>query len=108
MLESYGVPMVELDGKRYLLIKSMTVKEVLTVVVPDLLHDAIITPERIKSLEESDFWTVERVKFGVKGVALWQTGLLTKSNSKISEVKEKFEAVYKALNEKKNEGLQKP
>jgi hypothetical protein len=107
MLESYGVPRVELDEKRYLLIKSLTVKELLTVMAPDLIHDVIITPEKIKSLDD-DFWTMEKVKFGVKGIALWQTGLQTKSGSKLSEVKQKFEAVYKALNEKVNEGLQKP
>jgi hypothetical protein len=108
MLESYGVPMVELDEKRHLIIKSMTVKEILTVMAPDLIYNVILTPERLKSLEESDFWTVERVKFGVKGVALWQTGLQTRSEFKLSEVKQKFEAVYKALKEKANEGLQKP
>jgi hypothetical protein len=106
MLESYGVPRVELEERRYLLIKSETVKEILTVMAPDLVHDVIITPEKIKSLDD-DYWTVEKFKFGVKGIALWQTGLQTKSTSKLTEVKQKFEAIYKALNEKVNEGMQK-
>ncbi|MFZ8832737.1 MAG: hypothetical protein ACO2O5_00805 [Candidatus Caldipriscus sp.] len=111
-LESSNYPMIELpnEGKRrkYLIVKLMDIREYATLVVPDLLYDAILTPEPIKSIED-DLWDVAKYKFGAKGYALWKVGIESAGFMRVKDVKEKFISIYESIKKGVvNEGLQKP
>lgn len=111
-LESINYPMVELPSesrrKKYLIIKLMDVREYATLVVPDLLYDAILTPEPIKSIED-DLWDVAKYKFEAKLYALWKVGIESMGSMRVRDVKEKFISIYESVKRGEvNEKLQKP
>jgi hypothetical protein len=111
-LESINYPMVELPSeskrRKYVILKLMDVREYATLVVPDLLYDAILTPEPIKSIED-DLWDVAKYKFGAKLYALWRVGIESMGFMRVRDVKEKFISIYESVKRGDlNEGLQKP
>jgi len=101
-LERWKVPMVAVGRenrvKGYLVLKVEDVREFLAIVGADLLYDAYITNERVKCLEDLG-WDVEVYKPTPKLLALWKVGLESGVKSKITEVREKFQAVLRVLNE---------
>jgi hypothetical protein len=101
-LEGWNVPMVAVGRdnriKGYLVLKVEMVREFLRYSVADLVHDAFISKERLRGLEEMG-WDVEVLKPTPKLLALWKVGLEGKVGSKVSEAKEKFYAVLKVLSE---------
>jgi len=103
-LERWDIPMVAVGREHrirgYLILKVDDVRELLSLVSADLLYDAYISPERVRSLEELG-WDVEVLEASPNLLALWRVGLETVVTSKISEVREKFRGLLEALNEKK-------
>lgn len=102
VLERWNVPMVAVGRenriKGYLLFKIEDVREFLAIVAADLLYDAYISNERVKSLEDLG-WDVEVYKDSPKLLALWKVGLESGVKSRISEVREKFRVLLEVLNE---------
>lgn len=102
-LERWDIPMVAVGREHrirgYLILKVDDVRELLSLVSADLLYDAYISPERVRSLEELG-WDVEVLEASPKLLALWRVGLETVVTSKISEVRKKFRGLLEALNEK--------
>jgi len=102
-LERWNIPMVAVGREHrirgYLILKVDDVRELLSLVSADLLYDAYISPERVRSLEELG-WDVEVLEASPKLLALWRVGLETVVISKISEVRKKFRGLLEALNEK--------
>jgi len=103
LLERYECPMIEFEGG-YLFLKISPVRELLTMTVPDLLHDAIISPEKIESLK-GDLWTSGKWRFRSKAIALWRLGLITKAEDKVKAVRDKFRAIYEEELKKEKEGV---
>jgi hypothetical protein len=108
--EGWGYPIVPIGRREnrirgYLVLKLGDVRDFLRLVASDLLHDAYISKDRMKSLE-SGGWDVEVVKPTPELVALWKVGLESKGTSKITEVRERFWAIIKALEKKGDEGEQ--
>jgi len=102
-LERWNIPMVAVGREHrirgYLILKVDDVREFLSLVSADLLYDAYISPERVRSLEELG-WDVEVLEASPNLLALWRVGLETVVTSKISEVRKKFRGLLEALNEK--------
>jgi len=103
LLERYECPMVEFEGG-YLFLKISPVRELLTMMVPDLLHDVIISPEKIESLK-GDLWTSGKWRFRSKGIALWRLGLITKAEDKLKGVRDKFRSIYEEEMKKEKESV---
>jgi hypothetical protein len=104
IIETYQIPTVVLDPKRLIVVKCDMVHEFLTRMAPDLMYDAILTPEDKKALELNDYWEAEKVKLDKKVVALWKLGLETKASDKVRVVRERFKTILeemKDLNEVK-------
>lgn len=103
-LERWNIPMVAVGRenriKGYLIVKVDDIRELLSIVAADLLYDAYISNERVRSLEELG-WDVEVYKDDPKLVALWKVGLESGARSKKSEVREKFRRFLEALNEER-------
>ncbi len=97
IIETYQVPTIVLNHKRLLIVKCEVVNEFLARMVPDLMHDAILSPEDKKVLELNDYWETEKVKLDKRGVALWKLGLQTKAGEKVSVVRERFKAILEEL-----------
>jgi hypothetical protein len=101
IIEGYKIPAVVLDPKELLIVKCDIVNDLLLPMAPDLLHDAILTPEDTKTLELSDYWSVEKVKLDKKGIALWKLGLQTKTMDKVRVVREMFKAILEDIKDTK-------
>jgi hypothetical protein len=97
IIENYQIPKILLNQKEFILVKCEIVSEFLTRMVPDLLYDAILTPEIKKDLELSNLWNVEKIKLDKRGIALWKLGLQIKAVEKISVVKDKFKAILEEM-----------
>jgi hypothetical protein len=101
-LERWNIPMVAVGRenriKGYLILKVEDVRDLLAIVSADLLYDAYISNERVRSLEDLG-WDVEVYKDSPKLLALWKVGLESGVRSRISEVREKFRRLLEALNE---------
>jgi hypothetical protein len=97
-VEGRGCPMVPLgNGKSpegYLVLKITPVREILGVLVPDLVYHACLSEERIYSLEDGD-WIYEQVKVSPRLWALYLVGLRTTSNGSFEKAKEMFNAFLK-------------
>jgi hypothetical protein len=104
-LERWKVPMVAVGRENrvrgYLILKIEDVREFLAIVSADLLYDAFITNERVKSLEELG-WDVEAVRPTPGLLALWKVGVESGVKSKITDVRERFQSLLRLLNEKGN------
>jgi hypothetical protein len=100
-IEAFKIPAVILDPRELLVVKCDVVNELLVAMAPDLLHDAILTPEEIKSLETNEYWSVERLKLDTRGIALWKLGLQSKTRDKIRVVREMFKAILEDMKETK-------
>jgi hypothetical protein len=109
VLERWNVPMVPIGRdnriRGYLVIKAKVLREFINLVVQDLLYDAIISDERIRSLEDGT-WDVEMVRSDVKVYALWRLGLMTKAENKLTEVREVYRELIRALKEARDEKVQ--
>jgi hypothetical protein len=103
LLERYECPMIEFEGG-YLFLKISPVRELLTMTVPDLLHDVIISPEKIESLK-GDLWISGRWKFRSKAISLWRLGLITKAEDKVKAIRDKFRAIYEEELKKEKESV---
>ena len=99
IIDTYHIPTVVLDPKRLIVVKCDMVHEFLTYMAPDLMYDAILTPEDKKALELNDYWETERVELDKRGVALWKLGLETKASDKVRVVRERFKAILEDLKE---------
>jgi hypothetical protein len=97
IIENYQIPKIVLNQKELIIVKCDIVTEFLTRMVPDLLYDAILTPEIKKDLELSDLWNVEKIKLDKRGIALWKLGPQIKAVEKVSVVKEKFKAIMEEM-----------
>jgi hypothetical protein len=107
MLESRGCPMVPMgsskDPDAYLVLKVGQVRDRLTLLVPDLLHYACLSEERIYSLEDGE-WYYEQVKVSPRLWALYLVGLKTKSTGSFEEAKSLFSSLLEGdKREKVNE-----
>jgi len=85
-------------------LKISPVRELLTMMVPDLLHDVIISPEKIESLK-GDLWTSGKWKFRSKAISLWRLGLITKAEDKVKAIRDKFRAIYEEELKKEKESV---
>jgi hypothetical protein len=103
LLERYECPMVDFE-EGYLFLKISPVRELLTMTVPDLLHDVIISSEKIESLK-GDLWIGGKWKFRSKGISLWRLGLITKAEDKVKAVRDKFRAIYEEELKKEKESV---
>ena len=101
IIETYQVPTIVLNHKRLLIVKCEVVNEFLARMAPDLMHDAILTPEDKKALELNEYWEAEKVKLDKKGVALWKLGLQTKASEKVRVVRERFKAILEEIKDLK-------
>lgn len=102
IMETYQIPTIILNPRQLLIVKCDMVNEFLARMAPDLLHDAILTPEDKKALELNDYWENERVKLDKKGVALWKLGLEIKASEKVRVARERFKAILEELKEVKD------
>ncbi len=102
IIESYEIPTIVLNPRQLVLVKCDMVSEFLARMAPDLMHDAILTPEDKKSLELNDYWETEKVKLDKKGIALWKLGLEIKAGEKARVAKERFKAIFEELKEVKD------
>jgi hypothetical protein len=89
--------------KGFLLLKIEDVREFLALVGGDLIYDAIISDERMRSLEDGR-WDVEEVKFTPSLYALWKTGLEVRVNGSFKEARERYYSLLNAVKEGRNEG----
>jgi len=108
--EGWGYPIVPIGKKEnrirgYLVLKIADVRDFLRLVASDLLHDAYISKDRVRSLE-SWGWDVEVVKPTPELLSLWKVGLESRGTSKITEVREKFLEIVRVLEKKGDEGRQ--
>jgi hypothetical protein len=100
-IEAYKIPAVVLNPRELLVVKCDIVNDLLVPMAPDLMHDTILTPEDIISLETNEYWSVERLKLDTRGIALWKLGLQTKTIDKIRVVREMFKAILEDMKETK-------
>lgn len=109
VLERWSVPMVAVGRenrvKGYVILKIGEVREFLSLVASDLLHDAYISDQRMRSLEDHG-WEVEMVKVWPMFYAIWQLGVSNKVKTGLKEVRERYKAVVQQVKEgnKENEG----
>jgi hypothetical protein len=97
IIEDYQIPVIVLNPKELLVIKCDIVNEFLTRMAPDLMYDAILTPENKKELDVSDQWSVEKIKLDKKGIALWKVGIQTKASEKARVVRDRFKAILEEM-----------
>jgi len=101
-LDRWGVPVVPLGRENrirgLLVVKIEEVREFLALAGSDILHDAYISVEKVESLEDGR-WDVEVVKMGPRLYAVWKIGLESKVSTNLTEVKERFSSMLKALEE---------
>jgi len=102
IIETYQIPTVVLNNKQLLIVKCDMVNEFLGRMAPDLMHDAILTPEDKKVLELNDYWETEKLKLDKRSVALWKLGLQIKANEKVRVAREMFKAILEELKEVKD------
>ncbi len=99
-LEGWKAPMVPVGRenkiKGYLVLKVDMVREFLRYSASDLIHDAVISNERLSGLEEMG-WDVEVYKATPRLLALWKVGLESRVESSFPEVREKFYRLLEAL-----------
>jgi hypothetical protein len=101
IIETYQIPTVVLNPKQLLIVKCDMVSEFLARMAPDLMHDAILTPEDKKALELNDYWEAEKVKLDKRGVALWKLGLQIKAGEKVRVARERFKAIFEEIKDLK-------
>jgi hypothetical protein len=101
IIETYQIPTIVLNLRQLIVVKCNMVSEFLARMVPDLMHDAILTPEDKKALELNDYWEAEKVKLDKKGVALWKLGLQIKACEKARVARERFKAILEEIKDLK-------
>jgi hypothetical protein len=105
-LERWGVPVAPIGKenriKGFLVVKIEEIREFLTLAGSDIVYDAYISKERVGSLEEGR-WEVEAVKMGPNLYAVWRIGLESKTNTNLTEVKERYLSMLQSLKAGENE-----
>ncbi len=101
IIDTYQIPTIVLNPRQLVLVKCDMVSEFLARMAPDLMHDAILTPEDKKSLELNDYWEAEKVKLDKRGIALWKLGLEIKAGEKARVVRERFKAILEEIKDLK-------
>ena len=108
VLERWYVPMVAVGRenrvKGYVILKIGEVREFLSLVASDLLHDAYISDQRMRSLEDHG-WELEMVKVWPMFYAIWQLGISNKARNKLKDVRDRYKSVVQQLKDalKENE-----
>lgn len=100
-LERKEFPFVKLRHKMrvkgLLVVKLVKVRDLLSFWVPNSLYDAIISRERLDSLEESGMWNVEVWEGIPELVALYEVGKVSTINTGVSEIKTRYEELLRRM-----------
>jgi len=100
VLERWNIPMVRVGRENrvrgYIVLKIEDVREFLSLVAGDLLHDVYISEQRVESLEDGS-WDVEMVNVSPLFYVVWQLGISLKVNSRLSDVRERYKAMMKEI-----------
>ncbi len=100
VLERWNIPMVPVGRENrirgYIVLKIEDVREFLSMVAGDLLHDVYISEQRVRSLEDNN-WDVEEVKVSPLFYVVWQLGISHKVNSRLSDVREHYKSMMKEV-----------
>jgi hypothetical protein len=100
-LERKEFPFVKLRHKMrikgLLVVKLLKVRDFLSFWVPNSLYDVIISRERLESLEVEGLWNVEVLEGTSELVALYEVGRVSTINSRVSEVKARYEELIRGM-----------
>jgi hypothetical protein len=100
-LERKEFPFVKLKHKvrikGLLVVKLLKVRDFLSFWVPNSLYDAIISRERLDSLEGSGMWNVEEWEGIPELVALYEVGRVSTINTGVSEIKMRYEEIIRGM-----------
>jgi hypothetical protein len=100
-LERKEFPFVKLRYKMrvkgLLVVKLLKVRDFLSFWVPNSLYDAIISMERLDSLEGSGMWNVEEWEGIPELVALYEVGKVSTINTRVSEIKARYEEFVRRM-----------
>jgi hypothetical protein len=83
--------------KGLLVVKLLKVRDFLSFWVPNSLYDVIISRERLESLEVEGLWNVEVLEGTSELVALYEVGRVSTINSRVSEVKARYEELIRGM-----------
>jgi hypothetical protein len=93
-LERKEFPFVKLRHKMrvkgLLVVKLVKVRDLLSFWVPNSVYDAVISVERLDSLEESGMWNVEVWEGIPELMALYEVGRVSTINTGVSEIKTRW------------------
>jgi hypothetical protein len=100
-LERKEFPFVKLRHKMrikgLLVVKLLKVRDFLSFWVPNSLYDAIISRERLESLEVDGVWNVEVLEGTPELMALYEVGRVSTINSGVSKVKARYEELIRGM-----------
>jgi hypothetical protein len=106
-LEGRECPMAVVGSAKhpegYLVLKIAPIKDVLGLLVPDLVYHACLSTERLYSLEERE-WGVLEINSSPRLLALYYVGSQTLSDGRFNDAKDLFKSILKQLTEKEGKG----
>jgi len=98
-LERKDFPFVKLMHKTrikgVLVVKLLKVRDLLSLWVPDLLYDAIISLSRLDSLEAGGMWNVEEYSNYPELLALYEVGKKATIKAGIKDIRARYEELIR-------------